>query len=355
MKNTGIALVWLVIAASACSGAASDQGAGAGVGTDGRGTPGNDTGNTAADDTLGWPDGLLSVDGCVSAWVDASEPSSATYVRRSYDAEQRLVTESPVDAAGLDIDAADPHQSRALYHRLDAEGRVLVKAGGGGGYRPFRQDFARDAQGNVIDSRYAYSDTLELDGELSGDIYGWVTYTNDYDIEGRLTAHTVSDQDEDGMAGSYAYTHDDLGRCATSVLRGASTGDESSRFQYDDAGRLSRLTLETLHWGVQFTQVGTLGYDEEGRLVREERDGGGYEVPAPVDGALDSWTLTRYYADGRKSEESVSLVSDEVNDTIVVDGTPRSASHYIEYASAGCAALEAAIPKPTSTACSADW
>ena len=65
-----------------------------------------------------------------------------------------------MDADGLSIDDPDPRQSRALYYRLDAEGRVLLKAGGGGGYRPFRQDFTRDARGNVIDSRHVYTDVL---------------------------------------------------------------------------------------------------------------------------------------------------------------------------------------------------
>ena len=130
---------------------------------------------------------------------------------------------------------------------------------------------------------------------------------------------------------------------------------ESTRYQYDDAGRLSRLTLDTLCWGLQFTEVGTLSYDAQGRLIREERDGGGYEVPAPVDGAADAWSITRYYQDGRRSDEHVSLVCDEVNDTILVGGTPRDASRSIALASAGCAAVEALIPKPASTACTADW
>jgi hypothetical protein len=306
-------------------------------------------------DTEGWPEGLLEADGCVVARVDPGDSSYTTYVRRSYDVDRRLITESPVDAAGLDIDDPDPRQSRALYYRLDAEGRVLLKAGGGSGYRPFRQDYTRDDRGNAIDSRYVYTDALELEGALAGDLYGWVTWTNDYDDAGHLTAHTVADQDEDGLAGSYVYTHDELGRCATSVTRGAGTGDQSSHFEYDDAGRLGRLTLETLRWGMQFTQVSTLGYDAQGRLIREERDGGGYELPLPVDGSPDAWTITRYYSDGRKSEEGVSLTSDEVNDSILVDGTLRRVAHDIAYSSAGCAAVEAMIPRPTSTACSADW
>ena len=89
-----------------------------------------------------------------------------------------------------------------------------------------------------------------------------------YDTAGHLTAHAVSGQDDNGgLAGSYAYTHDELGRCKTSVTRGASTSDVSERYDHD-----------------------------------------------------------------------------EVNDTSVVDGTPRDVAHANEYSAAGCAALDAMMP-----------
>jgi hypothetical protein len=359
MKTTCFWLISLVIGASACSGSASDEATRGGDGTTEGGTPIDDTvdsktdGTPSTDDTDGWPEALLEADGCVVASV---APGSETrYVRRSFDAAQRLITETPVDEEGTDIDDPDPHLSQAQYYQLDAAGRLLLKAGGGGGYRPFRHDYIRDARGNVTQGQFRYGDTLELEGEPSGDVYSWTTYTNGYDVAGQLVAHTVAGEDKSAQAGSRTFTHDAQGRCATTTTTGGSTGDEAQHNEYDEVGHLIRLTLETARFGLSSTQVSTLSYDALGRLVLEERDGGGYELPAPVDGVPDARTVTRYFPDGRKSVDTVSFTSDQVNDTAVFEGTSRDAYHSTEFASAACADLEAAIPKVTSQACIADW
>src|SRR6188768_435950 len=150
MDHRRFLLLPLALGTFACSGSAGDSGIADGPGTDAPGT-----GQGSAD--VAWPRSLLHVSGCVIANVDPAS-DEATYRRRAYDPEQRWISETPVDAKGVSIDDPNPYESRALYYRLDAAGRVLTKLGGGSGSRPFRFDSTRDEQGNLIQSRSFYGD-----------------------------------------------------------------------------------------------------------------------------------------------------------------------------------------------------
>jgi hypothetical protein len=138
-------------------------------------------------------------------------------------------------------------------------------------------------------------------------------------------------------------------------VSGASTGDETERYDRDAAGHIIELTRETVRYGISSTSVTTLSYDELGRLVLTEVDGGASWEITSADGVPDGRTVTRYFADGRKSVDTIGTLGDLANDTFVVDGVSRPAYHSTELSSAGCAALESAIPKTASLACAADW
>ncbi|HWO10050.1 MAG TPA: hypothetical protein VNN80_11240 [Polyangiaceae bacterium] len=297
-------------------------------------------------------DALGQAEGCLVATLQRGS-SASQYLSRAYDATERVVTERPVDATGASTDASDPNLSRAVYFRYSAAGHLLLRAGGGSGYRSFRHDFARDARDNVTEFLFTYEDQLDLQAPPRSAPYMSTDYSNVYDADGRLVEHTVT-ADVGGLGASVSYTHDAQGRCETTRAERAQEVRTRHR-EYDDAGRLSRIREDvTSGVGGEYETVTTFGYDEQGRMTSSDTDGAGVWAILPVDGRLDAFTRVSYAADGSKYVERVDFSGDEVNDELTVDGELRQGWRSFELSSPACQVLDAARPQPLEAGCRAD-
>jgi hypothetical protein len=319
----------------------------------------------------GWPKGGLQLSqsavkraqtlpGCIVVAQD--EDTGPSYTLRSFDAELGLIRELPVEPDGTSTDPSDPNLSHALYWRWDGNGRLLMKAGGGSGYRPFRHSFQRDERGNVTTFLFTYSDALDLDDTPDGELYMATYYRNSYGSDGLLSEHRV--ERNDGAAGNatltVSYQHDEQGRCQRIESTTGQSVDIEQR-EYDEAGRVKVRTTDISSAAPQglasdpIRIVQSLQYDDQGRLVRRESDGEADFALSSADGVPDDFERTRYYADGSKLIETLGFTGDVKGDDVERDGVLEAAWHHFEFWSAGCQEVDATVPAPTSLACSADY
>jgi hypothetical protein len=232
-------------------------------------------------------------DGCLSITIASGAESrgAVSILRWSYDPGMSLVTSVPSDEHGVAQDSSDPNESHALYWKWDAEGRVMLRAGGGSGYRAFRQTTERDEHGNVVALRAVYLDAIDLAGDVLGQSYFAAEYSNEYNEAGQLVRHRAVHQEGSDLS-NYAYSHDALGRCEVISNEGQAGGIELR--DYDAAGRLSHRQLEGLPRGGEapvVNSVVTYQYDDLGRLRSAS------ETAQPGRELLASLSLT-YRADG---------------------------------------------------------
>lgn len=273
--------------------------------------------------------------------------TTVSYARRSYDPLRRLRTELPLDNQGQPARSATA-LSRVNYHAFSAEGRELLFALPKGD-QLMRVDYARDEHGNLVSARESYVQSLDEELQTQGSLlYG---FSNSYDDAGRLVQRvTTGGQWGSPTPVTYVYRHDDQGRCS-----GVATPERSERWDYDAQGRLALLHIELSDSADdQYDSASSYEirqrYDEQGRLIAIEQDGGGlFELP--MDGTIDSATLHHYQADGSLSSEYIDGLTD-----YGIDPLPngRTGHHYFELLSPGCQALEASIPSPSSLGCKTD-
>lgn len=271
--------------------------------------------------------------GCLSvSWTGRQEAGS--YSLWTYDATSRVLVSAPSDDSGTPIDPSDTNQRRTLLWKLDENGRVLVRAGGGGSHRAFRQTTERDAHGNPLAIRAVYLDTDEpsalLDADTDGQTYSESAYINEYDLEGRLNRNTLTAPDGEAGLGT-EYGHDAEGRCET--LTGLSGEPSEERRDYDSRSRLWHVVRTGVMPLEPNTDEVTLthAYDGEGRLL---------STTEAVNGGTPRAVLRRaYWNDG-----SILETADPRSD---VD----SGGAFQTLWSAGCGELRAHIPRMSTQGC----
>jgi hypothetical protein len=333
-------------ALSACSGGSSSVG---GAGTTTLGTTSFED-ETEADELLpprlpisamvdAPPEPDPSFAGCLSITSRrAGQGLEAAVLLWTYDPALRVLAAVPSDEQGSSIDSADPNQSNARYWKLDEVGRVLIRVEGGSGYRPVRRSVERDEHGNVTAMRAAYVDAIDLQGEIDGQIYSDVSFSNDYNAEGQLIGHRAL-----GEAGvalvSHGYTHDGAGRCE--VIQTVGEGEQVERRDYDSAGRLWHRYIEggAVATGSPRVErgnsVATFQYDELGRLRSIDNTPGAGNLPITEFGIL-------YRSDG-----SFVVEQNWVSDT--TDTFSRTVW------SPGCGGFRSLLTPDRNGACAADY
>ena len=281
-----------------------------------------------------------------SAQSSGGRDVTSSYRWLSYVAEQGILRDIAVDAAGKPLPFDSPANTSA-YTKLDADGRVLVRAVEAGGGALQRSDFRRDSHGNVMSYREVHTARRNLDApspEEPGVAYDFV---NHYSSSGLLEKHNRADS-----SASIDYRHDAQGRCQLIV-----SSDQFEHRDYDESGRLGAQLFGPMAPDAAVdlaspSSITTHRYDDQGRPLAVEQDGGGPGA-LPVDGEPDIQALWSY-DDGGWQIESIDFTSDTPNDSIERNGTMVSALHRSEAWSAGCAALQSSMPLPTGNACVAD-
>jgi YD repeat-containing protein len=286
--------------------------------------------------------------------ITTSTPAGAgdptrTYVWRSYLAEQRIVRDIAIDAQGKPL-AYDAPANTSTYAKLDTDGHMLVRALEAGGGELQRFDFARDRHGNIISYRELHTAHRDLEAPAPEAPSVAYDFVNHYSTDGLLEKHNRADS-----SGSTDYRHDADGRC---LLILADDGIEHR--DYDGDGRLSAQIFGPMDPDAPTdpatstpSSVTTHRYDDRGRPLAVERDGGG-SAAWPVDGQPDVQTLWSYADDGSCSVESIDFTSDSPNVTVERDGGMVAAHEQLQTWSTGCTAVQASIPVPAGTACATD-
>jgi hypothetical protein len=318
----------------------------------------------------GWPKSKLQLSpsvleraralpGCIV--LTQNESQGPSYMQRSFDPELGLIRELPVGPDGISKAPSDPAASQALYWRWDGNGRLLMKAGGGSGYRAFRHSFERDEHGNLTAFVFTYSDVLDLQDTPDGELYMATYYRNSYGSDGSLSEHRVERSEGPGgdLSPTVTYQHDEQGRCRRVESTSARVIDVE-QLEYDEADRVKLRTTEVSSATPQRAAIGptrlveSMRYDDQGRLIRSESDGEVGFALSNADGVPDAFARTRYYADGSKLVERMGFTGDVRGEEVERDGVLEYAWHYFEFWSAGCQEVEAHVPAPSSLACSAD-
>lgn len=120
----------------------------------------------------------------------------------------------------------------------DGLGRVLKQTNSESGTISFNyNDF--DEVTKITDGKMSVVNKYNSFGEVIETIRNSSSETYTYDNEGRVTTHTVKDNDMGEVKTSYTY--DILGR-TTSIITGAGT----ENITYDDAGRIKKKTIDSL-------------------------------------------------------------------------------------------------------------
>jgi len=274
----------------------------------------------------------------------AERASDITRRWRSYDDGQHLLRDVSVDAEGQPL-GLYASSNTSSYAMLNGQGRTLTSAWEVGQGTLERSDYARDLHGNVISYRQSRTSARGLnvppeDPSLAYD------FVNHYEPSGLLRKHARADS-----SATINYTHDSNGRCEHVV-------DDVwiEQREYDSNGRLSTQRVDPVDPGAASklaSSITTHRYDDEGRPLAVEQDGGG-SLALPIDGQPDILTLWSYAADGGWFVEHIDFSSDTPNDSVDRDGQLASAWHRWESWSPGCAAVQASIPRPTAEACVTD-
>lgn len=278
---------------------------------------------------------------CIITTSTAAPQSAAgasptlSYVWRSYLAAQRVVREIAIDAQGKPL-SYDSTENTSTYLKLDLAGHVLVRATEAGGGELRRFDFARDKHGNIVSQSEVHTAHRDLEAPAPEAPSVNVDFVNHYSSEGLLEKHNRADS-----SGGTDYEHDSDGRCQ--LIR---ADDGIEHREYDADGRLSTQFFGPMNPDAPTdpmaspSSVTTHRYDDEGRPLAIERDGGGPSA-LPVDGQPDFRTLWSYSDDGSCRAESVDLTSGSPGDTV-------------QTWSAGCVAVQASIPVPQGDTCTTD-
>ena len=280
--------------------------------------------------------------------ADGSEPSRR-FVWRSYLAEQRILREIAIDAQGKPL-PYDSAANTSTYTKLDVDGRVLVRAQEAGGGELQRSDFARDRHGNVVSQREIHTAHRDLDAPAPEAPSVAHDFVNHYSSAGLLEKHNRADS-----SASTNYRHDADGRCQLILA-----DDGIEHRDYDAQGRLQAQLFGPMNPDAPTdpatstpSSVTIHRYDERGRPLASERDGGG-PAALPVDGQPDVQTLWSYADDGSCSVELRDFTSDSPNDTLERNGVLVAARRELQIWSTGCVAVQASIPVPAGAACVAD-
>ncbi len=290
--------------------------------------------------------------GCIIADGDSLQADfTQHYIRRSFDPDTRIVTYNY-----FYVEDGDTIGFQTVYNRLDAQGLLLayqkVDDDDSGPIR--RRDFTRDSSGNVtrfeIISGEEVTDLTEPSGIEPSEFY---EYEHTFNAEGRLIESTFVDG-EPAEADHVEYTHDKDGRCEAIVstyvdsFYDLAKTDETRAYEN---GRISKKIIDITDVNGTSMQIVTVyKYDDQGRLIAEEQDGGGH-WSFSADGTVDLLIYWKYYPDGATLVEYRDYTTDVPNDEVEVDGEIRSVGRSFEVWSQECAAQDAQIPKNTSTAC----
>jgi hypothetical protein len=287
------AITFTVVATATLSACSGESGATDSDGTRADGTPVFED-ETGADEQLPPmlpalaivdvpPEPDPSFAGCVSIMSRrAGLGLEASVLLWTYDPAARVLAAVLSDEHGSSVDPTDPSQSHARYWKLDTAGRVVARAGGGSGYRPFRQGVERDEQGNITAMKAVYVDAIDVHGELEGQSYSDAKFSNEYDTSGQLVEHIVLGEGGVTLARN-DYIHDGAGRCE--VITSAGETERVERRDYDNAGRLWHRYVEG-ETGIPLrpdaaraNSVATFQYDELGRLRSVESVSGPEALP----------------------------------------------------------------------------
>lgn len=258
-----------------------------------------------------------------------------SYVWRSYLSTRRIVRDIAIDAQGKPL-SYDSTENASTYVKLDVSGYVLARAMEAGGGELQRFDYARDRHGNIVSQSEVRTAHRDLEAPAPEAPSADFDFVNHYSSSGLLEKHNRADS-----SGGTDYEHDSEGRCQ--LIR---ADDGIEHREYDADGRLSAQFFGPMNPDAPTDPVASPSsvmrhrYDDRGRPLVVERDGGG-PAALPVDGQPDFRTQWSYADDGSCSAESVDLTGDSPNDTV-------------QTWSAGCAGLQASIPAPGGSACSTD-
>jgi hypothetical protein len=263
----------------------------------------------------------------------------ATYTRRDYDPTLRIFSEINLDNRG-DVSGRVSSEHR----QLDETGRVLVAIHQERQGPIGRIDYGRDAQHNLVSRRSAAVDAVDFE---SAPAPATPEYTNMYDGEGLLLRHVRADE-------TFDYVHEADGRCASITTR-----YWIERREYDADGRLqaqlfdpTEVTLESTFKRESYRIDHR--YDEHGREIASEQDGGGGVVGVASDGDPDVLLLHTYQEDGSVVVQYTDFLIDSTNDRVERHGQLRPARHSFEVFSPGCQALQARMPASSSQRCVTD-
>jgi YD repeat-containing protein len=296
--------VLCVAAAAGCSGTADaeDTGARDDGSPDGtNGVPGqNDPDSSAAAPAL-----TASSDACFD---ERTIDGVSAYGLWSYDPAARLLTRLAVDEQGKPATAVNA-VGDIDYWKLDAAGRIVMKAYTVGLGTVFRINTTRDEHGNTVSSRSSYHVPFDVNAAYdtsrfgAGIPYHWFQYSNEYDDQGLLTRQipilddpaTSALEHVEDEALAMRFEHDPQGRCS-SITQYTNQVDE---FEYDDQGKLERRAVTAAFrtgFDGRFDSTITYVRDDRGRLTSVMETYEGSDAP------IARLELT-YQSDGRLVEE----------------------------------------------------
>jgi len=314
-------------------------------------------GNTTESQAALAPIGTVSMSDSSACIVTVEAPlllsadvqrTSVTSRWLSYDSELHLLRDIAVDEQGNPL-ALDETNDASSYTTVSDQGRTLIAAREVGSGTLQRADYARDSHGNLRSYRQTRTASRALSAPSTEPLVAY-DFVNHYQSSGLLVKHNRADS-----SASISYTHDSNGRCSSIV-------DDfwSERREYDAAGRLSIQRVDPLDplaptetGSEPASSVTTHRYDDQGRPLAIEQDGGGAST-LPLDGKPDVLTRWSYGAQGGWVVEYIDFGSDTPNDTLDRDGQLVRARHRWESWSPGCEAVQASIPVRQGAACATD-
>lgn len=257
-------------------------------------------------------------------------------VRRSYDEATRVVEERSVD----EMMGRAPAGQGDLFWLYDSEGRLLAYAG-----VEFRYDYEYDDHGNLSVERVSHPASRDLFAPRDP-LRILTVHENHYDGE-RLTESATRATDPE--AGRRTFHEDEKGRCdrvGVDYTR-ADVSDVIETRAYDERDRLVRTEVVSVPDAPRKVHtVRDYAYDDSGRLVSMEQQGGGL-WRALAEGRVDVAQYVSSRDDGTRVTEDVDFTTDTPDGYVERDGMPRPAGIFYRIASAGCSALEQRIPQRT--------
>lgn len=282
--------------------------------------------NTVADASVDAPDGTTvpAAEGCLE--VLTRESGTASYTRKTWDAERRELTSESANEA----DFAGRLWTLKWHYGL--EGQILAYLGV---EQPFQHDYSYDEHGNTKDFRLTYPGAPSLDAPSAASVWIGTSYANEYDTSGRLVASVASaygaSSNEPTPPVRTVYAEDASGRCAH-VERTLANGKEVEDREYDVAGRLTHSEVV----GEGKKRVRVIDYDDKGRVVRStETFSGEREFHA------GSIVIEHdYLADGSERVDIENETSDVLGE-----------QHSVQTRTAACLAIDAEVGSRPDARC----